>query len=241
MFQTSGLKLREVVVPSLEKGAVIPNEQHPSDHLPVKVTLEFINSYEFAQNAVKVWCAAVLGNKRITPLNKAALEAAFAALSVDGEVIDVDRIAAAAEQVLQQPHDDLLEGLKEAGVSGEVTLDDFFLAYSDALTPDRLIGDDEIDLAFEHFDHDGDGRISFADLQYSVSDMSPVPVTEDILVKFFERANVDTGDSLSRKSFIHAVKGTSISRTSVYQSVEKMKTAKLTKNYTLIQELLEST
>lgn len=217
MFQRSGLKLREVVVPHLEKGSVIPNETHPSDHLPVQVMIEFTSAHDFAQNAVKVWCVAVLGKERIMPLNKAALEAAFAALSVDGEVIEVERLVATAEQVLPARYDDVVEALDDASLStsNALTIDDFLLAYNDALVPDRLIGDEEIALAFDHFDIDGDGRISMADLREALRQMSPVPVEDDTLESFFERAHVDYAGSLSRKCFINAVKGISISRTSI--------------------------
>lgn len=185
----------------------IPNDQHPSDHLPISADFEFPTQYEISRECAKKFCASVLkGGSMRRPLLPNELDLAFKYFDHDGSATIskqefVDGIRSLGNEIIES-HEEIDLLLRECGVSDddeEVTFEKFQNAYEKSfITNMKTDGDsfyEAVKSAFDFFDIDGNGSLTREEIETTLRSISPVNITTDSGGDYYD----DDGGNSSHK------------------------------------------
>ena len=234
-FEPSKLELLEVLdQPALECCKPIPNAEHPSDHLPVLLTMRFRPSAYHQVHLARAWAQMLLSHDGISdvldesqcsvppekrlerPLASTQLDAAFdffagscATHDSIGEEALVARFRSLGSDLA--PHAPaLVKILREASVPADgepfppLSRSTFRDCYLHALRMQERSSRD-VQWAFAFFDADGSGRLRHEELRTGFAAVCPFPMSEARLDEIWRACDGNHDGHVSPHEFFDAL------------------------------------
>eukprot|EP00927_Polykrikos_kofoidii_P060004 TRINITY_DN55087_c0_g1_i1.p1 TRINITY_DN55087_c0_g1~~TRINITY_DN55087_c0_g1_i1.p1 ORF type:complete len:824 (-),score=170.47 TRINITY_DN55087_c0_g1_i1:41-2512(-) len=224
MFEPTHLQVLEIDVPPLT--SKIPDETHPSDHVPVRVKFVVKAPYDRQRETAASWLECVAGKERVSPLTDREIRQAFSFIDRDGRgmitrnklaetCLETGRIASNRQELLLTCFD-----------RNEIDFDQFIRAYEVRLCESRLRGVDDLEQAFHFFDSEGVGKLSLEQLMIAFRDVVPIEFSEVEISDLFEEADVDEDGLIDIRSFCRLLSSHSCTQ-QADPSVKKVRSKRL--------------
>uniref|UniRef100_A0A7S1AGP9 EF-hand domain-containing protein n=1 Tax=Noctiluca scintillans TaxID=2966 RepID=A0A7S1AGP9_NOCSC len=203
-YLCSQLEVLDVILPRVPSGEVIPNEHHPSDHLPVCVKFRCKDTYQKHKECARAWLECVAGQQKVHPLTEEELQISF-------EFFDRDRSSSIQRQDLEEACIELQCGvpcdiqaaLLECFPHREISYSNFVKAYEMRLNTDRMRSIADLEHAFQFFTGETQ-EIHVKDLQTAFREIIPISFGEDEVKAMLSRLS-SSGDVVNIKSFCKVV------------------------------------
>jgi len=199
-------------LPELEDA--IPNERHPSDHLPLLCRFRFQSELDRDMALARTWFQVMQYPTCCTapPLTMEEQKSAWVIFDWNSEgTLTFTKLRRAAQFLaLQMDHEttpEIFARLREAEVpcsspaSGVVDFARFSAAYETAIHSHRNEQLPDLVEAFHAFDVNGDGKITSEELYAMLRECSPIPVSEEESRVFFREMHVGEGVALTYEEF----------------------------------------
>lgn len=179
MFQPSHLKILGVHVPELKHK--IPDETHPSDHVPVRVQFEMKADHAKMQACARNWLECVAGQSHLLPLTDKELKGAFLFLDRDcsGGISKANLKESILElemglSVSPERQEDLLDCFPNL----EISYEEFLSAYEVKFNSSRMGNIGDLEKAFEFFDSGKTGQVRPEDVHATFAEIVPIEFTK---------------------------------------------------------------
>ena len=196
---------------------VIPNEVHPSDHLPIWADFEISTPLQVAQCCAESYLKCLLHARRSVPrrpLTGFELERGFDFFDMNssGKVNRRELRNAVTELGVAKNEDEIDEVMSILLPSGskkdKLTIDDFkrtfYNAHAKAMEQANEPLRVELQEAFSLFDIDGNGKISKGELLDILTSCSPVGVDEQAAQAIVDMVDTDGSSDIDLDEFVHA-------------------------------------
>ena len=168
----------------------IPDEAHPSDHLPVSARFMIKPHWARVQEDARSWLACVSDTTVSRPLSGDALRLAFAFFDKDSDGMVSPLELESAMQTLGFPGLDVnyvREALREAGCQAHpaeyggwaMDLDGFVNLYTHGITRRSSAMARQLEKAFAAFDTSGAGMLPLAELRTALQRMASGPLDDE--------------------------------------------------------------
>mmetsp|Transcript_136297 Transcript_136297/g.240911 ORF Transcript_136297/g.240911 Transcript_136297/m.240911 type:complete len:247 (-) Transcript_136297:22-762(-) len=211
MFQPTHLKILGVHVPELKHK--IPDETHPSDHVPVRVQFEMKADHAKMQACARNWLECVAGQSHLLPMTDNELKGAF--LFLDRDCSGGISKANLKESILEldmglSVSPERQELLLDCFPNLEISYQEFLSAYEVKFNSSRMGNIGDLEKAFEFFDSDNDGKVTAEDVHAAFNEIVPIEFTkmeiDSLIAQVFEdqKSGVDIHwfcDSLCKCNF----------------------------------------
>ena len=186
--------LRLVAVPDAPRAAgCIPDEQHPSDHVPIAAEFEFRSREGRRRHIADRFVRGALRGDFSKPLQAPGIAAAFEAIGAPTPREAADRAAG----LLGDGEREAFEALFERG--RELTAEDFAEAYGRRYLLEAPFRE-SMACAFAFFDVDGDGAIQPGELRDTLKRIRP-GISDATVDDILERADSDHNGEISPDEF----------------------------------------
>lgn len=183
-------------VPKLPLGAVIPNEQHPSDHLPVFVTFKVKSSYRRHQEFARAWLECIIGHKKVNPLAERELRAAFEFFDRE-QTGKIDRfgLEEACNELQTDIQGDIQQELLKCFPESRIIYQHFQQAYEARLNHDRMRSVANLEQAFLFIAEDcGGGKMVHVEkLAAAFHSITPFTFSKDDVGELIQRVRKTSG------------------------------------------------
>jgi len=184
LFQSQRLVLVDTrKAPSLPQP--IPNAEHPSDHIPIMATFEVRSSLSHHQECARSWFNTVAGRTGHVPLTRQGLANAYFVYEIDSnDLISQSEFLQCVSQQLgldALSDSDVDQAFQKANdpAKGGITYASFVRAYCTQLSASGLPGLDDLRDAFNAFDKDGSGALTYEEVEGIFTTCSPVALPAD--------------------------------------------------------------
>lgn len=186
LYQSHMLELVDMhELPDLSMKSPIPNETHPSDHLPVVAQFTMRSNLHLTYQLAKDWFWVTAGRRGALPLDAWQLHKSWTVFDYDGfghcSLEDLHKVVHRIFGFVPPELDVLLETLPDEGLDYKT----FVGCYHDALIDKGLPGIQDFRAAFGAFDNDGDELIDLEELIEVLRVSSPIPGGDDSVIKAF--------------------------------------------------------
>jgi len=190
-FLSSQLEVLDIIpVPMLRFGEVIPNAEHPSDHLPVCVRFKLKESYRKHKECARAWLECVAGKEKLHPLTEPELRIAFQFFDRDcsGQIHRYDLEEACLEMQCNFQVD-VQQLLLDCFPDQQISYSNFIRAYEARLNHERIRCIGDLESAFQFF-AEGTGRLSKARLEAAFREITPISFTDEEVKEMICRLEV---------------------------------------------------
>lgn len=246
-FMSSQLEVLEVGdVPQLPMGVAIPNDEHPSDHLPVYVEFQLKDSWLKHKECARAWLECVAGREKLHPLTEEELRIAFDFFDRDcTSIIDADNLEEACLDLHVRMRCDVQKLLLDCFPDRHISYDNFIRAYEARLSHERMRCVGELERAFHFFA--GESRtLGRKSLEDAFREITPVSFSDEEVKDMLERINInDSEKPVDLKSFCEIVSNVNFPhrdrrRNSLFEVPNGHDTRSLTKDMRLKLNHLDS-
>lgn len=206
-FLSSQLEVIEVkAMAKLEPGQVIPNSEHPSDHLPVWVRFRAKDNYQTHKETARAWLECVAGREKLHPLTESELEIAFQFFDRDRcDKIQRYDLEEACMDLGSNVNVDVQSSLIDCFPDRFITYENFVKAYEVRFTHERMRCIGELEYAFGFFAKDGK-KISISKLEEIFREITPISFTDDEIEQMIGRLNLQPGQEyVDLRSFCEVI------------------------------------
>lgn len=187
MYQSQRLELMDVDdVPDLTPANPIPNEEHPSDHVPIVAQFRVRSSMHMMQQAAKEWFYTVAGCMPSVPLSGEQLRNAFKLYDFDGAGHSTQAELRKCIQTVVGPSENEVNRALQKLPSDGVDFVGFVKAYNDAIAIAGIPGLEDFKDAFAALDKDGSGTLDMDEFLSVFKDCAPAAVPEEDLKALFK-------------------------------------------------------
>lgn len=176
-YMSNQLEVLDIVpVTKLPMGAVIPNVEHPSDHLPVCVKFRCKDTYQKHKQFARDWLECVAGQKKLHPLTEPELRIAFEFFDRDrSEKIDRLNLEEVCIELQSDMTCDVQKMLLECFPASEISYAHFVRAYESRLNHERMRSVGDLEHAFNFLaDGSGSHMVSLQQLEETFREITPV-------------------------------------------------------------------
>mmetsp|Transcript_79872 Transcript_79872/g.185457 ORF Transcript_79872/g.185457 Transcript_79872/m.185457 type:complete len:681 (-) Transcript_79872:192-2234(-) len=200
VYDPQHLKVLEVTAPDV--GKRIPDEEHPSDHIPVRVKFQVKAGHKRHKECANSWLQCVTGSERINPMTDVEIQYAFSFLDRHGEG-KIDRYA--LEDSCLDIGFPLRSGQRKALLrcfSGrQINFSDFKKAYESQLNCARVRGIGDLEAAFRFFDAHGAGKIHAYEMRAVFAEVVPVEFDGVQIGRLLQQLEVDDDGYVDIRTF----------------------------------------
>lgn len=198
-------------LPRLEENEVIPNERHPSDHLPVCVHFRVKDTSQRSKECARSWLGCVAGNRRVTPLTEAQLHAAFEFFDRDcsGSIHHIDFEEACIDLQVNLDQD-LQDLLLSCFPNQQIDYDFFARAYETRIEQGRMSSTGDLEAAIR-FLAGGEKKMTVEHMKWSLQRLAPVDFSDEEFDDMMRSVHVDSNDHVDVRSFCNVLGRTSFS------------------------------
>lgn len=192
LYQKSRLQLVDVgVTPPLTTSHPIPNDAHPSDHIPVSATLCLRSRLQMAYIGVKEWYFRLLG-RGSQLLNTFQLHESFKIFDHDGAgCVTAVKLYSALSFVMGfgAIQDQEVAHVASQLPSEGLDFESFCRMYCDAIAREGLPCQTDLKAAFKVFDKDGTDTLCLQELIDAFSECAPTTVPGEEVEALFARVD----------------------------------------------------
>eukprot|EP00746_Dinoflagellata_sp_MGD_P086517 gnl/MRDRNA2_/MRDRNA2_34249_c0_seq1.p1 gnl/MRDRNA2_/MRDRNA2_34249_c0~~gnl/MRDRNA2_/MRDRNA2_34249_c0_seq1.p1 ORF type:complete len:804 (-),score=155.91 gnl/MRDRNA2_/MRDRNA2_34249_c0_seq1:85-2496(-) len=180
MFESCHLSILEIQAPDIGPHESLPNEKHPSDHVPVRVKFQVKSDHRRHIECARSWLECVVGHQRTHPMSDRQLHRAFNFFEREGQgVITRHCLEEACIELDVNLRSDAQSCLLECFELEEITFQNFVRAYDVSANSERMRGRGDLESAFKFFDSDKDGKILLSELQQMLAEVTPLGASEE--------------------------------------------------------------
>mmetsp|Transcript_65883 Transcript_65883/g.157498 ORF Transcript_65883/g.157498 Transcript_65883/m.157498 type:complete len:625 (-) Transcript_65883:46-1920(-) len=210
LFQESMLQLLTVDAPSrLQPGALIPDEKHPSDHLPVCATFQFKTDLVVMRESAVMYVRCLLGLTSVLrrALFDQELKCAFRYFDAnDDGLVETEEFSSAIRTLGEAVTAEQVEILQEACFDGEtnaITFQSFKAAFEHAFSQLRCSSEfvQGVRSAFDYFDSDGSGTLTLEEVRGVLTSISPFPIDDLMIEQMMEVADSNGDGCVDLREF----------------------------------------
>lgn len=213
MFSETFLRIKSVKRHHADNDLTIPNQEHPSDHLPIAADFEFPTHYEICKECARRFLISLLRGNMRRPMLADELKFAFEYFDYDGsDTCDAMAIMDGAVALGVTESDEDLNLCKELCCTLEGGQKASFLTFKRAYERsfvENLKEDDSFytDLvsAFQFFDKDGNGRLSMKEISSALRSISPAPISDWEIGSIFARVDLNGDGKVELDEFVTAM------------------------------------
>lgn len=228
LFVQSTLQVTDKAdMPILTMDKPIPNEEHPSDHLPLVFTIAFTKKAAQMEMFARSWALVVLSGASsrpndagddlslAQPLTLLELEKAFSFFDLQGDgALSVYDLQAGLRDIgLRNKLEQVLEAFSRAAAKAGTSFDihshdemlpyDLFVSvYLAQFREQKQLFRQTMNDAFAYFDTSGDGKLEKDELFKSFSAVCPFEIVPDAFDKIFAQLDADGDGSVTADEFI---------------------------------------
>jgi Ca2+-binding EF-hand superfamily protein/exonuclease III len=204
MYQPTHLKVLEVYVPEVKEK--IPNDMHPSDHVPVYVSFQVKADHKRRRESAHAWLAAIThSNQKIPVLLPSEMARAF-------EYFDREHTFKIDEFDIEESCNNLgidLSTQQQAILlkcfdNSRINWEDFVLSFNLQLTPDRMTGVADLEKCFDILSS-GKGAMKLDNLKTAFTEISPVKYTDEEMRDILSVIQTDADGFIDQQLFTTAV------------------------------------
>lgn len=188
LYQSQRLELVDVQeIPDLAPHRPIPNEQQPSDHVPIVAQFRTRSNHHTMRLVAKEWFLSLAGKEVQVPLNQQQLKSAFKLYDHDGtgsiSQPNFCKVIASLFGILPDRCETVCQSCFAA--QSELTLGDFISLYLDSVKAAGLPGLEDLRDAFDLFDLDKNGSLDLPELLHAFEQCAPGTVPSDRIQEVF--------------------------------------------------------
>lgn len=196
-FLSSQLEVLDVLpVPKLPRGEVIPNVDHPSDHLPVCVRFKLKDTYQKHKECAQSWLECVAGSERLHPLTELELRDAFDFFDRDRSgVIHRHDLEEACLDLQVHLNVDVQELLLDCFPDKQISYANFIRAYEARLKCERIRCIGDLEYAFQFFANDS-SFIQIGELEAAFREIIPISFSDDEVKDMVRQLNMKEGQDV---------------------------------------------
>lgn len=200
MFPPNALKVLDIFVPEMD--GAIPDEVHPSDHVPVRVKFQVKADHKKNRECASAWLECVVGKARITPLTDREIRAAFSFFDREGrEKITRHTLEESCLELGATINSELQELLLTCFSGQTIDFSNFVRAYELRLDASRMRGIADLEHAFHFFDTRGSGQLTIDDLLQAFVEIVPIEFSDAEIVHLFELMETDKDGTIDIHMF----------------------------------------
>jgi len=210
-------------MPALSMDMPIPNEEHPSDHLPLVFTIAFRKQAAQMETFARNWALVVLsrtgynaddGDASLSqPLTLVELEKAFGFFDIqdDGALSLYDLHAGLKEMGLRNKMEPIVAAFSDAAKHVGLSFDDanplpydvFVNVYLSSFRGQKASFRHNMEDAFAYFDTSGDGHLEKEELFSSFTAVCPFKIERADFDAVFAKLDADGDGSVTADEFIN--------------------------------------
>ena len=187
----------------------IPDQIHPSDHIPIMATFEVRSALSHHQECARAWFNTIAGRTGHVPLTHEGLASAYFVFEVDSDdLVSRSEFLTCVSQALgfDTLSDADVDASFERAVDkdkGGITFASFVKAYCEQLSAAGLPGLEDLRDAFKSFDKDGGGTLSYDEVEGVFTHCSPVALPEGTdVTAIVKRIDTDGDGHISIDEFL---------------------------------------
>jgi len=205
LYQSGGVELVDMRrVPQLSSEHPIPNDHHPSDHVPIAATFRFRTKFEIGRRFAQEWYLGLSGRGTSIPLNLSQLTEAFRFYDRDGTGVISEREFRQALPLVLGP------GVVSSAELSEVlpllpfdlTMEIFVSIYAQARAQWGVPGMEEFMDAFAAFDKDGNQTLELEEFIDVLLMCSPEDACKSEIVRLFSRIDGNADGRIDKSEFV---------------------------------------
>ena len=186
LYQASKLELVDVQeIPDLSYEQPIPNDEQPSDHVPIVAHFRCRSQLHTARQLAREWFRSLAGKEAQVPLNKRQLQSAFKLYDYDGtgsvSAANLRKVLVQLFSILPDAAEEVLRRLP-----AEISHEAFVSLYLQAVKGAGLPGLEDLREAFELFDKDRSGALDLEELLTAFEQCAPATVPAAELSTLFQ-------------------------------------------------------
>jgi len=191
-------------LPVLSVKDPIPNDRHPSDHVPIKATFRLRTKLEITQQSALEWYLRLAERGSFHALSAQELRDAFTLYNHSGSgFITAGRAREAIASVMgttvagPEEMDRVLAKLPPS----DMDLPTFVDAFKKATVHMGMPGMEDIRATFEFFDTNENGFLELCEMQAMFRECSPVAVPDDEIERLFHQINSAHDGQISMEEY----------------------------------------
>merc|ERR1712150_12191 len=184
----------------------IPDEQHPSDHVPVVVKFQAKADHKRCRECAAAWLSAVTCvSLKVPVLSRRQLEQAFDFFAHEGEeyIDDLSFEEACVNLRAELTYDQQRLFLMCFG--GLLSRRMFTVAYELQLTPRRMQGDGDVERAFQVFSGGNEATLTAKGFRTVFAEVSPTRVSDEEVFRFVAKVPTDAEGYIDVQVFTLAI------------------------------------
>lgn len=205
MYQPTHLKVLEVYTPEVKEK--IPNEEHPSDHVPVYVAFQVKADHKRRRETAATWLQAIMhSNQKVPVLPESEIHKAFEYFDREhaGKINEFDM-----EESVNNLRIDLSTEMQfhllKCYSHNKISWADFLLSYHLQLSPDRMQGVADLEKCFEILDSSGRGAMTLQDIKCIFNEISPTKYPPEEVDTIMKKIQTDADGFVDHQLFTIAV------------------------------------
>jgi Ca2+-binding EF-hand superfamily protein len=202
-------------VPVLSTSDPIPNDKHPSDHVPIKAIFRLRSKLEITQHSGREWYLRLAGRGSFHALTLQELRDAFTLYDHSGSgCITARRVREAIASVMgtgvasPEEMDRVVEKLPRGGMDLPTFIDVFKKATLEMGMP----GMEDVKATFIFFDKNQNGSLELDEMRAMFRESSPVAVPDDEIEKLFRQINTHCDGQISMEEYVKHISTVWVSR-----------------------------